>query len=137
MGLLLLIWPVLIVRRGCPIWLFSNPTSPFISVLLPVLLCVFLRAIREMVLRDRQGPGERCPLGAHSSALGKTMERIKIQPSDTACALTSMFEGPGSLDTFLSVTLKQPHLLLSRLLQDWVPWDPVGFECKLHHLQAM
>lgn len=65
------------------------------------------------------------------------MDRIKIQPSDTAYALTSMFEGPGSLDTFLYVALKQPHLLLLRFLQDCVLLDPVGFECKLYHLQAM
>lgn len=83
---LLLIWPVLNVRRGCP-FDFLPPSGLFS---LHLLSAFFLGDTREVVLKGREVPGERCPLGSlaygHSSALRKTMNRIKSLSSDASCA---------------------------------------------------
>lgn len=64
MGLLLLIWSVLIVRRGCPFGCFINPNTPFISLILLVLLYFPWGYKGDVLKRQARLWGEvpfRCP----------------------------------------------------------------------------
>lgn len=74
--------------------------------------------------KGREGPGERCPetslTGTHSaSELRKTRDRIKSPP--LILSVPQPAYSLGSLLLSFSSALKQPHLLASRLLQDWRP----------------